>query len=315
MKCMKKAKSFMTGLLTFLLFATLLSGCADVKATAATSAESSAAAISTTAASTAADTAVSSETTAAAVTEPTATPSPIPNEPVLPDTELIISAAASLTGVCGSLTDLFAKEQPQVTLTFNFGASGALQEQIENGAPADLFISAGVKQMKALTDGGFMVDDTLVDLLENEVALVVPAGSEAGITSFEDAATDKVITLALGDPDSVPAGQYAAQVFESLGITDDVSPKIVYGKDVRQILTYIENGEVDAGVIFVTDAYSSDKVTIAATAPAGSHTAVIYPAGIVKASENQAAAQIFLDFLSTPEAAAVFESYGFIMAG
>lgn len=267
MKCMKKAKSFMTGLLTFLLFASLLSGCADVKATA------------------------------------------------VPDTELIISAASSLTGVCGSLTDLFAKEHPQVTLTFNFGASGALQEQIENGAPADLFISAGVKQMKALTDGGFMVDDTLVDLLENEVALVVPAGSEAEITSFEDAATDKVITLALGDPDSVPAGQYAAQVFESLGIADDVSPKIVYGKDVRQVLTYVENKEVDAGVVFVTDAYSSDKVTIAAKAPAGSHTAIIYPAGIVKASENQAAAQIFLDFLSTPEAAAVFESYGFIMAG
>lgn len=229
-------------------------------------------------------------------------------------TTLTISAAASLTNVMTDLESAFSKAYPQVKLIYNFGASGALQEQIENGAPADVFISAGAEQISSLLEEQYLVEDSIVNLLVNEVVLVVPAAASSEIESFAELAGDQVQTLAIGDPDSVPAGQYAKEVLTSLDLLTAVSAKTVYCKDVRQVLTYVENGEADAGIVYATDAISSDQVKIAAQAPDGTHEAIIYPAAIIKASEKHEVAKLFLDFLNTLEAVEVFESYGFKLA-
>ncbi len=190
-------------------------------------------------------------------------------------------------------------------------SSGALQTQIEEGAPADIFFSASTKQMDALDGEGLMESDSITELLENKIVLVTPAGNEKGLTSFEDAASDKTQMIGLGDPESVPAGQYAEEVFTSLGILDEVKSKANYGSDVRTVLTWVEEGEVDCGVVYQTDAFTTDKVEIIATAPEGSCKKVIYPAGIVKSTKNPEASKELLGFLGSDEAGKVFEKYGF----
>lgn len=225
--------------------------------------------------------------------------------------ELTISAAASLTDVMNELFTLYNANGNSVTFTPNYGASGTLQTQIEEGAPADLFFSAAQKQMNALEEKGLLLEGSRRDLLENKVVLIVPKDNAAGITSYEDAATDKVKTIALGEPKGVPVGQYSEEIFTSLGILDQVAAKATYGSDVRQVLTWVESGEVDCGVVYATDAATSDQVTVVCEAPEGSCKQVIYPAAILKDSANAQAAGQFLDFLATDEAKAAFEKYGF----
>jgi len=223
---------------------------------------------------------------------------------------LTISAAASLKNSMESIKALYKETKPNVEITFNFAGSGDLQQQIENGAPVDIFISAAKKQMKALEDKGLLLDGTKKDLLENTLVLITPK-DKTGIKGFEDLATDTVKQIALGEPASVPAGQYAQEVFTQLGILEKIKPKAIYGKDVKQVLTYVEQGEVDAGVVYATDAKGSAKVNVVATAPTGSHTPVIYPVAVIKASKNVTASKEFLDFLSTDKAKAIFEKEGF----
>ncbi len=227
--------------------------------------------------------------------------------------EIIILAAASLKDVCAELETEYKKTH-DVKLTFSFGSSGALQTQIEEGAPADIFFSASTKQMKALYDAGKMDESTVRSLLENKIVLIVPSDSTAGITSFEDVNTDKVKMIGLGDPESVPAGQYAAEVFTSLGILDAINKKANFGTDVRTVLSWVETGNVDCGVVYATDAYTTDKVKIVAEAPAGSCRQVIYPAGVVKDAKNPEAAKSFMDYLASEEAFKIFAKYGFTSA-
>ena len=224
---------------------------------------------------------------------------------------LNILAAASLTDVCTELEQMYEKDHPGVELTFSFASSGALQTQIEEGAPADIFFSASTKQMNALDEEGLMDSGSISELLENRIVLVVPASSDKDITSFEDAATDKVSMIGLGDPESVPAGQYAEEVFTSLGMLDEVKKKANYGRDVRTVLTWVEEGEVDCGVVYQTDAFTTDRVKIITAAPEGSCKKVIYPVGIVKSTENPEASKELLDFFKSDTAMKVFEKYGF----
>lgn len=228
--------------------------------------------------------------------------------------ELTILAAASLTDVCNEIKTEYEAAHPNVTLNFSYGASGALQTQIEEGAPADLFFSAATKQMTALNDEGLMDPDSIVKLLENKVVLIVPEGSDKDITSFEDVATDKVGMIGLGEPGSVPVGQYSEEIFTSLGILDTVKTKANYGSDVRTVLSWVETGAVDCGVVYATDAYVGENIQIVCEAPAGSCKQVIYPVGIVKASEHADAAAEFLAYLQTDHAMQKFESYGFSAA-
>lgn len=225
--------------------------------------------------------------------------------------DLTVSAAASLTDVLNELSKSYQDANPGVKVTMTYGASGALQTQIEEGAPSDLFLSAAQKQMTALEDKGLLLDGTKKDLLVNKVVLITPKDSQKGIKSFDDVNTDKVGKIALGEPKSVPVGQYSEEIFTSLKTLDAVKKKAVYGTDVRQVLTWVESGEVDCGVVYATDAAVSDKVTVAAEAPEGSHKPVVYPAAVLKSSKNPDAAKAFLAFLSSDEAKAAFEKYGF----
>ncbi|WFA09020.1 molybdate ABC transporter substrate-binding protein [Tissierella sp. Yu-01] len=229
------------------------------------------------------------------------------------EVELLISAAASMTDVLQEIAENYKVISPTTKLTFTFGSSGALQTQIEEGAPADIFISAAQKQMTALEEKDLIVKESKKTLLVNKVILIAPKDSNLSLTSFEDIIKDEVEKIALGEPTGVPVGQYSEEIFTTLGIWDKVKTKAVYGSDVRTVLTWVETGELDCGVVYATDAYSTDKVKIVAEAPEGSHKEVTYPIAVIKSSSNVQKAQEFLDYLSTDEAVKVFEKYGFSM--
>jgi molybdate transport system substrate-binding protein len=208
-------------------------------------------------------------------------------EAAAPQTELIVFAAASMTEAMNAIAELYKAVAPNVTVVYNFDSSGTLQTQIEEGAEADVFISAGQKQMNAL-DGplpptrtpraGFVLQGTRFDLLTNTIVLIVPEGSDKGIASFEDVATDKVQLLAVGNSD-VPVGQYAQDVFEYLGIWDQLNSdgKITFGSNVKEVLAQVESAAVDCGVVYVSDAATGTGITVVATRARGSHKPLTIP--------------------------------------
>jgi molybdate transport system substrate-binding protein len=234
--------------------------------------------------------------------------SSVTNVPV----ELTIAAAASLTAPLNEIIANYSTAAPDVKITPTYGGSGTLQEQIEQGAPIDIFFSAASKQMNALDEAGLIDTATRVDLLQNEIVLVVPADLPVKVGSFNDTATDTVEKIALGDPKSVPAGQYAQDTFTYLNLWDKVSSKATYGSDVKQVLSWVESGNVDCGVVYKTDAITDQNVQIIAEAPNGSHTPIVYPVAVVKAGANQDAAKAFIAYLQSDAAIAVFERYGFL---
>jgi len=227
--------------------------------------------------------------------------------------DLTISAATSLKDVMGDIKQLYLQKKPNVTITYNFGASGSLQQQIEQGAPVDVFISAASKQMDALQLKGLLIADTRKNLLKNKVVLIVPKSATA-ISDFKDLTGAGVKKVALGEPASVPVGQYGQEVLTSVGIFDQVKPKFVFAKDVRQVLTYVETGNVDAGILYQTDAKQSNKVKVVAMASENSHSPIIYPVAAIKNSKNTTVAKEFVQFLFSAPAGDVFEKYGFIKA-
>lgn len=227
--------------------------------------------------------------------------------------ELLVSGAASLTDVLAEIGAAYSEANPNVSIVFSFDSSGTLQTQIEEGAPADVFVSAAQKQMNGLEEKGLILADTRINLLENKVVLVVPAASQLDITTFEDVATDKVKMVAVGG-ESVPVGQYTQQIYENLGLWDEVSAKANYGENVRAVLAWVESGDVDCGIVYATDAASTEGVRIVAEAPEGSVDPVIYPAAVIAASEKVDDAKDFLTYLSGEEAVALFEAAGFVMA-
>lgn len=233
--------------------------------------------------------------------------------------ELIVSAAASLKHVMEEIEPLYEQQYPHIDIIYNFASSGSLQRQIEQGAPVDVFISAANKQMDALEQQGLLLTKSRRDLLQNQIVLVVPRDhlknnlqENFHIDNFPDLTNQKVQTIALGEPESVPAGKYAQEVLNSFQITETVNSKAVYGKDVRQVLNYVATGNVDAGIVYRTDAQLSAQVEIVAIAPKTSHSPVIYPIAVIKDSHVQEAATELIDFLNTPSAQAVFEDYGFV---
>jgi molybdate transport system substrate-binding protein len=225
--------------------------------------------------------------------------------------ELNVSAAASLTDVVQEINTVYMQDNPNVTIIANFASSGTLQQQIEQGAPCDVFMSAAAAQMDNLQNGDLILTDTRQNLLYNSIVLIVPVDSTLDITSFEDLATDKVTMVAIGDPQSVPAGKYARQVFELFGITDQIQPKEIICNTVRQVLTYVETGNVEVGIVFTTDALTSDKVKVVASAPAEINAKIVYPVAVIKASKNVAAAKAYIEFLFSDKAKVIFEKYGF----
>ena len=212
------------------------------------------------------------------------------------------------------LSKFIKKKHPETEIIYNFAASGSLQLQIEQGAPVDIFISAAVNKMNALEKQQLLLTETRRNLLQNQIVLVTPINnnkSNFNIDDFGDLTKKEINIIALGEPNSVPVGKYAQEVLTSFKIADKVNSKAVYAKDVRQVLNYVATGNVDAGIVYRTDAELSDNVQIVATAPKNTHSRVIYPVAVIKDSDNPEAAKELIEFLSTPEAQAVFEKYGF----
>jgi len=233
--------------------------------------------------------------------------------PVMAQTPLTVSAAISLSNALQEIKSLYQGSQPSVNLTYNFGASGALLQQIEQGAPVDVFFSAAAKQMDTLQQKNLLVPGTRRTLLTNSVALITPKNGPA-LADFKDLTRSQVQKIAIGEPRSVPAGQYAQEVLTNLKIFDALKPKLVYGNNVRQVLSYVETGNVDAGIVYITDAKQSNSVQVGAIAPPNLHSPIVYPVAVLKDSKNVTAARNFVQFLSGSQAKAVFQKYGFGIA-
>lgn len=228
-------------------------------------------------------------------------------------TPLTVSAAASLKDALTEIQKLYAKAQPDVTVVGNFAGSGALQQQIENGAPVDVFLSAAPKQMDALDKRGLLLAGTRRNLLTNVLVLIAPKNSGV-VQGFGDLTKTEVRHIALGDPRSVPAGTYAAETLATLKLAAAVDGKLVRMLDVRQVLTSVETGDAQAGFVYRTDALLSDKIRVAATAAADQHAPVIYPVAVIKDTKQPAAARAFTAFLGGEAAQAIFAKFGFGIA-
>lgn len=227
--------------------------------------------------------------------------------------ELIVFAAASLTETLEEIIENYKSVVPNVTITPTYDSSGTLLDQIQAGAECDLFLSAGASQMDTLEEDGGVLEGSRLDLLENKVALAVPEGNPKGIESFDQLAEllkSGDVTLAIGNSD-VPVGQYTQKIFTYYGLNEaDISSCLTYGSNVKEVATQVSEGAVDCGIIYATDAFSAGLTTVdGATAEMCGQ--VIYPAAVAASSQHPDEAQAFLDYLTTADAGAVFESVGF----
>lgn len=224
--------------------------------------------------------------------------------------EIYVLAAASLTDVLTELANNY-KQETSTEIIFSFASSGALQAQIEASAPADIFFSAAQKQMNALEEKGLIDSETRKDLLENKVVLITPKNSNLNIKSFTYITNSNVRKLGLGEPKSVPVGQYSEEILSNLSILDIAKEKAVYGSDVRNVLDWVETAEVDCGIVYATDAKIAKNINIIAEAPEGTHKKVIYPIAIIKSSQNKEEAKKFIEYISTDKSKEIFKNYGF----
>lgn len=226
--------------------------------------------------------------------------------------QLMISAAASLQGPLETIATLYQQDNPDVKLILNFGSSGSLRQQIEHGAPVDIFFPAAVKDMNVLTEKQLVLTETRKDMLRNSMVLVV---SEQGewIKSFSDLTSKRLSQIAVGHPDSVPAGMYAREALTYLELWQEVEGKIIFAKDVKQVLTWVATGNVDAGFVYYTDAKSVDSVKVVAAVPEKSHTPIVYPVAVLKSSLNPKEAGRFIKYLTSAKASKVFVEHGFLI--
>lgn len=223
--------------------------------------------------------------------------------------ELNISAAASLKEAMAKIEEEYKKVNENVTLVVNYGASGSLQQQIEQGAPCDVFISAGQKQMKALDEAGLLLDGTYKDLLENDLVLIAPKDSD--VSNLDDLNTDKVKHIAVGEPSSVPAGKYADEVLVNLDLKDKIKDKLVFAKDVKEVLAWTQSGNAEVGFVYYSDTINTDNVKIVETTPSTSHSAIVYPIAVIKESKKPEAAKEFEDFLLSKDGQVILKDFGY----
>lgn len=240
---------------------------------------------------------------------PLVNPSPVVAQS---NTTILVSAAASLKEALEEIKPLYQQSKSNVSINYNFGASGALQQQIEQGAPADIFISAGKKQVDALEQKGLLAPGSRTNLANNRLVLVV-AQDVVGITSFYNLTDSKIKKIAIGEPRSVPAGQYGEQVLKKLKLYDRVKSKLVFANNVRQVLAAVESGNAEAGLVYATDAKISNKVKVVVAADDKFHSPIVYPMAVIKSSKNIPAAKEFIQFLSDSQAKNVLKKYGFIV--
>lgn len=219
--------------------------------------------------------------------------------------ELTVFAAASTTDVMNELADAYEAAGGE-SIRFNFASSGALARQIDAGAPVDVYISANTKWVDFLEEKNLLEQGTRADIVKNSLVLAAPKDSVMTYEGFPGNLTGR---LAVGDFKSVPAGSYAEASLQALGWLEDVRGRLVKGSNVRTVLMYVERGEVDAGIVYRTDAMQSEKVRILGAFPAESHPPICYPAACLKGGDESA--QAFLNFIQSPEGGVIWEKYGF----
>ncbi|WP_049771585.1 MULTISPECIES: molybdate ABC transporter substrate-binding protein [Thermincola] len=226
---------------------------------------------------------------------------------------LDVSAAASLKDVLTEVRKMYEEKNPGIRLRFNFASSGTLQRQIEQGAPADLFFSAGEEQMDALVKQDLVENPVIIS--GNRLALIAPAGEPIEIGSLEDILSRKLDKIAIGNPDTVPAGEYTEEALQKTGLYEKLSSKLVFAKDVRQVLAYVETGNADAGFVYRSDAVLSKNVKTLFIIPSGLHRPIKYPGAVIKGSDHREQAEDFLEFMGEEEVRKVFQKYGFSVPG
>ncbi|MFC8686271.1 molybdate ABC transporter substrate-binding protein [Brevibacillus porteri] len=239
---------------------------------------------------------------------------PQASEPAKTETakvELMISAAASLTDALNELKTQYETEHPGTTLTFNFGGSGKLATQITQGAPSDVFLSASKKDMDGLEEQQLIAKDTRQDFTKNSLVLIAGNTSAVAVSSFEELNNAAIKHIAVGEPETVPAGRYAKETLDTLKIWDSLSAQMVFGSDVRQVLTFVESGNAEVGIVYSSDAVASKNVKVLATAKPEWHKPIVYPGAVVSASKNPDAAKAFLAYLTSDKGKAILQKYGF----
>lgn len=229
--------------------------------------------------------------------------------------EIVVSAAVSLTDALEQARDEFAARHPHIRVALNVGSSGTLMQQIRVGAPVDLFIAAAPAPMDELTAQGRVAPEEVRIVAMNEIVLVRAAtrGNDA-LTSWEALASPDVARIALGNPDHVPAGQYGKAVLEFLQLWEPLQSRLVFGENARQVVQYVERGEVNAAIVYGSDVAASKGATVVASAPPGSHPPVTYPMAVVKGADYPEEAAMFADFLLSPDGQAIFARHGLLPA-
>ena len=224
--------------------------------------------------------------------------------------ELTVSAAISLKNAFEEIGKLYEVKHAGTKVFFNFGASGDLARQIEGGAPADVFASAAQKDMDDIAAKGYILTGSRVDFARNIVVLITPKPGE--VKSFMDLTSDRLKRIAAGNPKTVPAGRYAAEVFDYYKIAGLIKDKLIYAENVRQVLDYVARGEVDAGIVYATDAaVRSGETHVVTEAPAASHKPVVYPIAVAKGTKNESDAKSFIEMVRSEQGSAVLKKYGF----
>ena len=227
-------------------------------------------------------------------------------------TEITVFAAASLTDSLKQIAANYEKHSGD-RLVFNFGASSTLARQIEEGAPADIFFSADEAKMDGLEKKGLILTETRKSRLSNLLVIVVAVEGGALIGSPSDLVTEKVKRLALAEPKTVPSGIYAKAYLQKQHLWSSVEAKVIPTENVRAALAAVESGNVDAGIVYKTDAAISKKVKVTYEVPAQDCPAISYPMAVVKETKQPAAAKKFLQYLESEETAKIFEKFGFII--
>jgi molybdate transport system substrate-binding protein len=224
---------------------------------------------------------------------------------------LLVFAAASLADSLPKIEAAFEADHPRIDVTIHYAGSGALRQQIEQGAPADIFFSASLEHMDALLREGLVREADVERFLGNELVVVVPSDSSKPLPSLEALQTESYARIAIGTPETVPAGLYAKQALERGGLFDRIADKLVYGKDVRSVLTFVETGNADAGFVYKTDALSTERVRIAFTPDQASFGKIVYPVGVMDTSVHKEEARQWIAYLADPVAMRIFTDMGF----
>lgn len=225
--------------------------------------------------------------------------------------ELHVQAASSLSNVMLEVEQNFEKQHPSIDIIFNFASSGTLQRQIEQGVPADLFLSASESKFKSLSQKGHIHTNHSKNLLQNELVVITGENRSIAINKLVDLENNNIERISIGVPESVPAGQYAKETLLRTQNWSRLQNKIVYAKDVRQVLSYVETGNVHIGFVYATDAKQSKKVKTLHKIQSNLHTSIHYPVGILKQTKNLGEAKLFYNYLFSKDANDIYTNFGF----